>query len=122
MMDITDDVFFFFNDTATTQIYTYLHTLSLHDALPILLSELHAVHHFHAPGSGDILNPVVGGESKAQFIIFGGLRCDQDHPIRTSGPVNSSRSGILQNGNAFYIGSVQVSEIGRASCRERVGR
>src|SRR3546814_11705336 len=28
-------VCFFFNDTATTEIYTYLHTLSLHDALPI---------------------------------------------------------------------------------------
>src|SRR3546814_14295703 len=28
-------VFFFFNDTATTEIYTYLHTLSLPDALPI---------------------------------------------------------------------------------------
>src|SRR3546814_12364883 len=27
--------FFFFNGTATTGIYTYLHTLSLHDALPI---------------------------------------------------------------------------------------
>src|SRR5213075_1614920 len=27
--------FFFFNDTATTQIYTTRHTLSLHDALPI---------------------------------------------------------------------------------------
>src|SRR3546814_4896764 len=26
---------FFFNDTATTEIYTYRHTLSLHDALPI---------------------------------------------------------------------------------------
>src|SRR3546814_2201105 len=26
---------FFFNDTATTVIYTYVHTLSLHDALPI---------------------------------------------------------------------------------------
>src|SRR3546814_10860713 len=26
--------FFFFNDTATTEIYTYCHTLSLHDALP----------------------------------------------------------------------------------------
>src|SRR3546814_14494907 len=25
----------FFNETATTEIYTYLHTLSLHDALPI---------------------------------------------------------------------------------------
>src|SRR3546814_14966321 len=27
--------FVFFNDTATTEIYTYRHTLSLHDALPI---------------------------------------------------------------------------------------
>src|SRR3546814_14746881 len=31
-------VCFFFNDTATTVIYTYLHTLSLHDALPIFAS------------------------------------------------------------------------------------
>src|SRR3546814_20106488 len=32
------DVFLFvFHDTATTEIYTYIHTLSLHDALPILL-------------------------------------------------------------------------------------
>src|SRR3546814_12458668 len=29
--------FFFFNDTATPQIYPYCHTLSLHDALPICL-------------------------------------------------------------------------------------
>src|SRR3546814_6188395 len=28
-------MFVFFNDTATTEIYTYGHTLSLHDALPI---------------------------------------------------------------------------------------
>src|SRR3546814_9922964 len=39
--------FFFFNDTATTEIYTYWHTLSLHDALPILfraaLARPHAV-------------------------------------------------------------------------------
>src|SRR3546814_17200474 len=28
----------FFNDTSTTEIYTYLHTPSLHDALPILLT------------------------------------------------------------------------------------
>src|SRR6058998_4006868 len=28
--------FFFFNDTATTEIYTVMNTLSLHDALPIL--------------------------------------------------------------------------------------
>src|SRR3546814_17183053 len=28
-------VLFFCHDTATTEIYTYVHTLSLHDALPI---------------------------------------------------------------------------------------
>src|SRR3546814_12909600 len=28
-------MFFFLNDTATTEIYTYGHTLSLHDALPL---------------------------------------------------------------------------------------
>src|SRR3546814_18404928 len=33
---------FFFNDTATTEIYTYGHTLSLHDALPILVPLRHA--------------------------------------------------------------------------------
>src|SRR5881296_275288 len=31
-------VFFFFTDTATAEIYTLLYTLSLHDALPILIS------------------------------------------------------------------------------------
>src|SRR3546814_20143111 len=30
--------FCFFKDTATTHIYTYLHTLSLHDALPIWIA------------------------------------------------------------------------------------
>src|SRR5210317_1933748 len=31
----TGRVFFFFNDTATTETYTLSYTLSLHDALPI---------------------------------------------------------------------------------------
>src|SRR3546814_21054846 len=30
-------MFFFFKDTATTEIYTYLHTLSLHDALALVV-------------------------------------------------------------------------------------
>src|SRR6059036_4242745 len=33
------DFFFFFNDTATTDIYTTYDTLSLHDALPIYAHE-----------------------------------------------------------------------------------
>src|SRR5213075_645310 len=34
-------IFFFFNDTATTEIYTTRHTLSLHDALPISYAVQH---------------------------------------------------------------------------------
>src|SRR3546814_17795788 len=34
-MTVNISIFFWFNDTATTEIYTSLHTLSLHDALPI---------------------------------------------------------------------------------------
>src|SRR3546814_14103896 len=37
-------LFYFFNDTATTKIYTYLHTLSLPDSLPIS-STFVSVHH-----------------------------------------------------------------------------
>src|SRR3546814_1519176 len=35
-------VILFFNDTATTETYTYGHTLSLHDALPICFWPIHA--------------------------------------------------------------------------------
>src|SRR5881628_624170 len=42
--------FFFFNDTATTEIYTSVNTLSLHDALPI------------SPGAG---RPAGGGQRRA---------------------------------------------------------
>src|SRR5258708_25834369 len=38
--------FFFFNDTATTEIYT----LSLHDALPIWLTDTEAWNRRHNPG------------------------------------------------------------------------
>src|SRR3546814_8556832 len=37
-------VVFFFNDTATTEIYTSCHTLSLHDALPICGREIRTRH------------------------------------------------------------------------------
>src|SRR3546814_7856021 len=41
-------IIFFFNDPATTEIYTYGHTLSLHDALPISqLREARRQHRLH---------------------------------------------------------------------------
>src|SRR3546814_15899024 len=49
-------VWFFYKDTANTQIYTYLHTLSLHDALPICRLDAHLDPHIalivHVPGAG----------------------------------------------------------------------
>src|SRR3546814_10657490 len=36
---------FFFNATSTTEIYTYLHTLSLHDALPVFVWDRAAKRH-----------------------------------------------------------------------------
>src|SRR3546814_11674871 len=64
-------VVFFFNDTATTEIYTYVHTLSLHDALPIYRGHVddraaavlqhgrqegtdHAVHRLHVEVEGEV--------------------------------------------------------------------
>src|SRR5689334_24149232 len=49
-------LFFFFNDTATTEIYT----LSLHDALPICVPRRAAVPRAGAAGRGDVELRVVG--------------------------------------------------------------
>src|SRR3546814_12386454 len=54
MLSVLTPFFFFFHDTATTEIYTYCHTLSLHDALPI--SSIRAV----MAGSG-------GNRGQAQY-------------------------------------------------------
>src|ERR1041385_5853116 len=63
--------FFFFNDTATTEIYT----LSLHDALPIWLAEPLAQHaHLHELGltqSGVALGEVLHGIVQPLFLILG---------------------------------------------------
>src|SRR2546429_5645603 len=48
--------FFFFNDTATTEIYT----LSLHDALPILITEGGNVHAEHVVNAGGLWAREVG--------------------------------------------------------------
>src|SRR5256885_4106176 len=57
--------FFFFNDTATTEIYT----LSLHDALPIYLVLLHGRHQIVDGGRGD---REIGAEGGGARIPGGG--------------------------------------------------
>src|SRR5216110_3847001 len=54
--------FFFFNDTATTEIYTSSHTLSLHDALPISQPETRSANENGLPdanGAGSALDQCV---------------------------------------------------------------
>src|SRR5689334_25365866 len=65
---------FFFNDTATTEIYT----LSLHDALPIYF-----------------LVKTSRGEHKARVVVIAiGLRGSPRRPDRKSTRLNSSHSSI----------------------------
>src|SRR3546814_17840823 len=45
-------MFSVFNVTAPTKIYTYLHSLSLHDALPIFIFSVFLAHLIHWNGDG----------------------------------------------------------------------
>src|SRR3712207_8138510 len=71
---VTCSYFFFFNDTATTEIYT----LSLHDALPI----------FYTP---DV------GYSPAQITEFGRLLGNQWRPVNDSGKPGQNWSATFGN-------------------------
>src|SRR3546814_11900264 len=66
-------VLFFFNDPATTEIYTYGHTLSLHDALPIftdLKLEIHA-HNDFGMGVANALAALDAGADVAHASVLG---------------------------------------------------
>src|SRR3546814_10739822 len=77
--------FFFFNDTATTEIYTYCHTLSLHDALPIYEAGQAA----HVRGFQRRSDGRPTGESR----IRPGLR----HPLSASRPRSEEHTSELQS-------------------------
>src|SRR2546430_3984852 len=82
--------FFFFNDTATTEIYT----LSLHDALPISGIDRHQALH------RDEIDRWIGADDLADFGELAGLHADRRTDIqriladRKSTRLNSSHSQI----------------------------
>src|SRR3712207_9557102 len=105
--------FFFFNDTATTEIYT----LSLHDALPIYVSRI----------GQEFLEifltiiEVIG--CKAPHVHAHRSLIDNVHPFAllilvSHGALYAGYLRALYHGRQVAFGVSR--EIGRASCRERV--
>src|SRR2546430_11087966 len=86
--------FFFFNDTATTEIYP----LSLHDALPILFAPSSAVLDSTAKKPLQVLAQAITAQAPAAFLIEG--HTDQERGRtklcldRKSTRLNSSHSQI----------------------------
>src|SRR3712207_7800388 len=91
-------IFFFFNDTATTEIYT----LSLHDALPISLASRGPTGHMlmcpkRCLGSLEGMEPC---HAWGRSLCWEGLyKCAENHPIpegldRKSTRLNSSHANI----------------------------
>src|SRR3712207_7545417 len=85
--------FFFFNDTATTEIYT----LSLHDALPISLRRAHALARGVRAGGAAAGEPGAGGQRRTAARaapLVRPQRPDQGRADRKSTRLNSSHANI----------------------------
>src|SRR3546814_12633427 len=108
---------FFFNETATTEFYTYGHTLSLHDALPILYrvvarqafpAELGVRGHALAARQADAAH-IWPDEICARRGACDGDEGCAFRALRTQLRPDPRSRGICRR-----------TEIGRASCRESV--
>src|SRR3712207_9182993 len=101
-------LFFFFNDTATTEIYT----LSLHDALPILMQTVALLEIF----------PEVRDRYQTRFkYIHVDEYQDTNHAqYRLVNILAAGHRNLCVVGDDDQCLIEGTLEIGRASCRERV--
>src|SRR2546430_12547323 len=76
-------LFFFFNDTATTEIYT----LSLHDALPISIPAGPGEHHLHGHGGLDGLVPA-GGRPQGEALGAAPCTRSEEHTFELQSQSN----------------------------------
>src|SRR5213082_376305 len=61
-------VVFFFNDTATTEIYTVSDTLSLHDALPISRNKMVVVTGLSGSGKSSLAFDTIYAEGQRRYV------------------------------------------------------
>src|SRR2546430_13565900 len=99
-----DFIFFFFNDTATTEIYT----LSLHDALPISLSQSTSLPQrvgdlMIAQLAQDLVTTWIISVPLTSGIIYGGDR-SEEHTSELQSQSNLVCRLLLEKKKQFIIG------------------
>src|SRR3546814_17229355 len=96
--------FFFFNDPATTEIYTYLHTLPLHDALPICPGP--------APREADMAAPAFHGIYPMLYALFGpdGALDRAAHVAQVEACIAAGVHGLAVGGLASECNKLTVAE------------
>src|SRR3546814_6592123 len=122
---------FFFNDPATTHIYTYLHTLSLHDALPICSSTVAGssrrgrptrfsrIHARTAVLAANATNPAAKLTSVARASLRWGERLD-DAAFGDDGTVPAPADDLVQlTAECRQIGEL-VIDLGQVLAGDRI--
>src|SRR3546814_948900 len=117
---------FFFNGTAPTEIYTYLHTLSLHNALPIWLEEARPAGRYHGSRGPGLRDDAAGAgqchifvTTRDAFRLYAVFTPRGSHPVPRRTP---SRPPVPRQAACLCLGPIsrpRPVSIGnrRPSCR-----
>src|SRR3546814_16356685 len=111
--------FFFFNDPSTTEIYTYLHTLSLTDACPISFGRGHGARRGEGPcrrtARGVELRDRLGGIARRR--LYGDPRsADTPYPSRTTWRRRASGRQMARGAARSPFGDVPRAAERSGSC------
>src|SRR3546814_7004087 len=107
-MHVRVRIIVFFNDTATTEIYTYLHTLSLHDALPIYGKLSDCLNLFHwstasASGSAGMLAGADCGITLLSWVAYQRI-CSGVSWEESAAPDRAAASKLIFNAATMWTG------------------